>query len=726
MATSSNLPVVIPQSSQFGETSVGRLFRQSIVALRRNVWLALGLVALGLVLGVAATLLQTPRYTATTSMEIDERAQQILGEGLDTETADSDPWDIDRFLNTQLDVLRSRALAKQVAEELGLLEDDTFLTAMGAAVPDDAADEEARENAVLAQLRENLLIEPPENSRVVRVSFTSPDAALSARIVNSFAAEYIRSTLQNRFDSSSYAREFVSDQLEEARVRLETSERELNAFARAAGLIRSRDPQVRENIPANTSITAASLQQVNQAANAARAERIAAQGRWEAERATPLLSSQRVQTNSTVQSLMTRKATLETELQAARERYLDGHPTVERLQGELAITDRQLSTAANNVRASVRAEFIAAQRAEQALASQVRELRGETLAEQDRSVRYNTLAREADTNRKIYDELLERYSQLNASSGVASSNVTIIDTAMAPRMPSSPNMLANLLVGLLGGLVAAALAIFVRDQLDDAIRVPEDVETKLGLPLLGVVPKALRGDAGDELADSNSAMAESYMALRGAMLYATPEGLPPAFSVTSAEETEGKTTTSMALAQGLARMGKSVVLVDADLRRPSIHKRLGMANKAGTADYLMSDRGAAEFIQPGPVDGLSVITAGPSPVSAADLLSTPRLQDLITELRARFDVVILDTPPVLGLADAPTVVAQTGAVLFVVEAGRVRSGQLKSALRRLRFVRPAILGAAMTKFDPSLAGNSYSAYYGRDYYRYDSPDEAAV
>ncbi|GMN13362.1 GumC family protein [Altererythrobacter sp. MTPC7] len=726
MAKTANPAANSSLSSPFGDTSVGRLFRQSVVAVRRNLWLALGLVVLGLVLALVATLLQTPRYTAATSLEIDERAQAVLGEGLDTQPVDDNPWDTDRFLNTQLDVLRSRALAQDVATSLELLEDDAFLAAMDAAPPAGTLAEDARGEAVVDLLRDNLDVVPPENSRVVRIAFTSPDAALSARIANAFAAAYIRGSLQGRFESSSYAREFVSGQLDEARERLEASERELNAFARSAGLIRARGNGEQDGSSAGTSITASSLIQVNEAANAARAERIAAEGRWNAERATPLLSSQRVLANSTVQSLMTQKAQLETELQAARQRYLDGHPTVERLQSELAITERQLGSAASNVRNSVRAEFVAARQAEQALAGQVGELRGQTLAEQDRSVRYNTLAREADTNRQIYDELLQRYSELNASAGLSASNVTVIDEADPPRRPSSPNMLVNLLVGLIAGLVAAALAVFLRDQMDDAIRVPEDVEGKLGLPLLGVVPKAQGGNPESELADPHSAVAEAYMALRGSMLYATPAGLPDAFSVTSAEETEGKTTTSLALAEGLARMGKRTVLVDADLRRPSVHRRLGIANGSGTSDYLTSERAAADFLQAGPVEGLSIVTAGPTPASAADLLSTQRLRDMIAELKATHDVVVLDTPPVLGLADAPAVVAQTGAVLFVVEAGRVRSGQLKSALRRLRFVHPAILGAVMTKFDPNLAGNRYSAYYGRDYYRYESAAEGAA
>ena len=333
MAKTANLPVVVPQSSPFGDTSVGRLFRQSVVAVRRNLWLALGLVLLGLVLALVATLLQTPRYSATTTLEIDERAQQVLGEGLDTQAVDDNPWDVDRFLNTQLDVLRSRALAGKVAASQKLLENDAFLVAMDAQPAGAELDEAQREEAVAAVLRENLEVEPPENSRVVRLSFSSPDATLSARIANAFAEEYIRGSLQGRFESSSYAREFVSGQLGEARERLETSERELNAFARSAGLIRARGNGEQDGSTAGTSITASSLLQVNEAANTARAERIAAEGRWNAERATPLLSSQRVLANNTVQSLMTEQARLETELQAARERYLGAHPTVERLQG---------------------------------------------------------------------------------------------------------------------------------------------------------------------------------------------------------------------------------------------------------------------------------------------------------------------------------------------------------------------------------------------------------
>ena len=719
----SNLPVAHSGSSVFGDTSLGRLWRHAWIAVRRNLWLALGLVALGLILGLVATLLQTPRYTATTALEIAERSQQVLGEALDAQAPDENPWDVDRFLNTQIDILTSRALAARVADALKLAQDDAFLTAMDVPPGEGAAAASRRADTVVDVLQAHVSVEPPENTNVVRLSFESPDAALSARIANAFAANYIRSTLQGRFESSAYAREFVSGQLEEARERLESSERELNAFARGAGLIRARDGDGSDGSGAGTSITASSLREVNTAANTARAERVAAEGRWEAERATPLLSSERVLANPAVQSLLTKKANLETELQAARQRYLDGHPTVERLSGELAITERELNSAARNVRNSVRNEFVAAQRAERELAAQVGSLRGQTLAEQDRSVRYNTLAREADTNRRIYDELLGRYSELNASAGIATSNVTVVDEADPPRLPSSPNLPMNLALGLLAGLVAAAGAVLLRDQLDDAIRVPEDIEGKLGLPLLGVIPKG--EDAREPMADPHSPIAEAYMALRGSLLYATPDGLPPAFSVTSAEETEGKTTTAIALATGLARMGRSVALVDADLRRPSLHRRLGLENETGTSDFLTGAVAVDGLLRDGGIPGLTVVTAGPTPGSAADLLATPRLAELIAALRAGHDVVILDTPPVLGLADAPSVVAQAGAVLFVVEAGRVRSGQLKSALRRLRFVRPAVLGAVMTKFDPALAGNRYSAYYGERYYSYRAEPEPA-
>lgn len=716
-----------PEAREGLGASIREFARQANRAIRRHLWLALGIVGAGILLAVVATMLDTPRYTAVSTIKINDQGEQVLGEEFDAQADGSSGWDIDRFLNTQIDILRSRALALRVARALDLFDDPRFFAAMEVPVPAAGTSEAVRRELVIGKLRENLDAQLPQSTRIVQIGFTSADAEFSARIANAFAEEFIKANLQNRYESSDYARSFVAEQLEEARVQLEESERELNAYARSAGLIRTRSPEAQNGeAPVTGSVTASSLMQINQAANEARAARIAAESRWNAERATPLLSSQTVLANPTVQGLMTRRAEVEAELMAARERYLSDHPAIQRLETELASTQRQLQNTANSVRNSVRAEYLAARSAESRLAAQVSRLQSATMAEQDRSVRYNTLAREADTARSIYDGLLQRFRELNAAAGVAASNVTIIDEADPPLAPSSPNLLLNLALGLLGGLGLAALVVFFRDQFDDSVRVPEDVEAKLGLPLLGVIPKAETDDPDAELGDPKSPMTESYNSLRGALFHTTRQGLPPVMAVTSAQATEGKSTTSLALASGLARMGVRTVLVDADLRRPSLHHRFGIENEHGLAQLLTSADPAMSAVRDSGKSGLHLLPSGAIPVSASELVTSPRMAGVLEELAENFDAVVIDSPPVLGLADAPALAALADGTIFVIEAERAHSGQLKTALKRLRVVNPVLLGAVLTKFDPNRAENRYASYYGYDYYRYDRQEAQAA
>jgi capsular exopolysaccharide synthesis family protein len=577
---------------------------------------------------------------------------------------------------------------------------------------------------VIDLLIKNFKSDLPIETRIAEIQFTSTDPKMSATIANAFTTEFIQWNLQRRFDSSSYARKFVQDQLGEARVRLENSEQDLNAYARQAGLIRARDPS---NTEANTSnsVTTSSLLQINQAANDAQARRVAAESRWNAERAQPLLSSPAALASPPVQELLNRRSELQAQLDSARDRYLESHPTVQRLTSQLKNTNDQLTLAATQARDSVRADFVAAKAAEQRLRSQVGTLESATLHEQDRSVRYNTLAREADTNRSIYEGLLQRFRELNASAGITASNVSVIDQAEPPVDPSSPRPLLNLAVALFLGLVTAAAVVFLKDQLDDRVRVPEEVEQKVGLNLLGVVPEAKGDDPIEALRDPKSIVSESYSALRSSLLYSTRDGLPQLMLVTSAQASEGKSTTSFAAARSMAMVGKRTLLLDADLRRPSIHRIAGVDNKIGLSNLLVGDRTVDEAVVAGEMEHFFILPSGPVPPSPAELLSSPRLLALFETLRAKFDFIVIDSAPVLGLADSPGLSALADGVLLVIEANRGRGGQLKAAIRRLRLMKPTILGAVLTKFDPNAAGNAYSTYYQYDYYQYRSAEERA-
>jgi succinoglycan biosynthesis transport protein ExoP len=699
-------------------------FRYLAAAIRSNLWLIAGIMAAALAIAVAATLLDTPRYSAIAAIQINDTGDRVIGDKDDT-TSVNEAYDVDRFLKTQTDVLRSRGLALRVAQKLKLESNAAFFRAMQRDPPGPQTSREVTRNAVLGLLSGNLTVTLPRDSRIVTVAFNCADPVIAAQVANAFVEEFIQSNLQRKFDSTAYARGFVAQQLGEAKTRLETTERELNDYARAAGLIRTAnaaDAEDGNRGRGGGSVTTASLLQLNAAANDARAARIAAESRWRAVSSGPPLASREVLSNGSVTSLLTQRAQLEAALQEDLTRHLDDYPSVRQKRAELAKLNSELNATAASVRAAIRADYLAAQSQESQLAAQVAQLKGETMAEQDRSVRFTTLEREADTNRTLYDGLLARYNELNATAGISASNVSVIDAAEAPLSPSSPSLTRNLLIALIAGFGLAALTLFLKDQLDDAIRVPEDVEHKLRLPLLGVVPTASDKDPEADLLDPKSPVSEAYNSLRGALLYSTTAGLPQVMLVTSAQPSEGKTTTSYAVAAGLARMGRNTVLVDADLRRPSVHKRVAHDNARGLTSLLTSSDPIESAIVASAQAGLALLPSGPVPPSPTELLSSTRMEQIVLELAKSYEVVVIDSPPILGLADSPVLSALVDGVIFVVESDRGRRGSLKTALRRLRAMRPVLLGAVLTKFDPTRAGNRYSEYYGYQYYQYESAD----
>ena len=702
-------------------------FRYLTAAIRANVWLITAIVAAALAIALVATLLQTKRYTASSTVQINDSSGGVLGSKEDLPGDSMPSYDIDRTLKTQTDIVQSRGLALRVAQKLNLVGNARLYEAQGMKAPPPGSDPQALRDQAASLLTGNLTVRLPRDSRIVAISYESSDRELSAQVANAYAGEFIQSNLQRKFDSSSYARSFLGEQLDEAKLKLENSERALNAYARAAGIIRTGASSVdgadgKTVTDRGSSITSASMQQLNAAANDATARRIEAEGRWRAVSSGPLLSSPLVLANSTVITLLTEKARVEAQLSQDRANHLPDYPSVRAKQAELTTLNQQLNSVASNVRNSVRSDYQAALSVERSLQSKVGELKAQTMTEQDRSVQYNLLAREADTNRQLYEGLLERFKTLNAVAGVSLSNVSIIDNAEVPKTPSSPNLLKNLLFGLILGVGLASLIVFFKSQFDDAIRVPEDIDTKLGLPLLGVIPQAPADDVEQELADPKSAMSEAYNSLRGSLLYSTSEGLPQIMLVTSAQASEGKTTSSMAIAAGLARMGRRVLLIDADMRRPSLHGRFKLPNEHGLSTLLTSHEPLASHIAKTPQDNLMVLVAGPIPPSPTELLSTSRMEGIFQEAASNFDVVVVDSPPILGLADSPLMSALVDGVIFVVEAERSRHGSLKAALRRLRAMRPVLLGTVLTKFNPLKAGNRYSEYYGAGYYQYEHTD----
>lgn len=705
-------------------------FRRILNLLRREVLWIGGIVTAAVALGVIATLLMTPMYTAKASVLVEQQADQIL-EGSELTPAAS-YQDADRFLQTQVDVLNSRSLATRVVQAEKLTTDSSFFEALkgnlpeASDLPSDLSGKKALDDYRLEQaielLQKNLSINLPRESRVISIGFRSADPALSAKIANSVAQRYIEGNLNRKFESSSYAREFLGQQLQEARAKLEQSERELNGYSRAAGLIRVAGQGVNADRETTLSVTNESLVQANSAANQAAAERAAAEDRWQAIANVPVLTTPQALANPAMQAMIKQKAEIDAQLASARARYLDDYPSVLALKTQSARVEEQIQALGTGIKRSVYLDYRAALEKEKTLQGEVAELKGAALTEQDRGVQYNVLKRVAETNRSSYDALLERYNQLTATAGASANNVSVVDIAEVPSEPTSPSFPKNIAIALLLGLGSAAAFVFLKDHFDDTIRSPLDVESKLGVPMLGLIPHVgndAEGAALDQVrSDPKLPISEAYVSLVTNLNYATADGIPSSIAITSSQASEGKSTTANAIAIDLARLGRKVLLIDADMRRPTLHRIKEMKLEGGLSDVLSGNAQLADVVrQDSEESGLSFVLAGPRPPEASLLLGSGRLGALIKDAQSLAEVVIVDCPPMLGLSDTASIAAHVEAVLIAIDSSKGHRGAIKSALRRLSLVNARIIGAVLTKFDPKNANSEYG-YYGYNYYSY--------
>lgn len=726
-ALNNQATVPIANSYPSGDDETVQLDLHSVyTAIRRNIVGIAAIIGLCLGLGIVATLLSVPQYVATSSVLVEQETEKIIEDSMSNAGGYQDA---DRFLRTQADIIGSQALAVRVVEAEGLAEDPNFFEAMGAEFPTEESTEGEqlgpdglpglRRAIATKLLLDNLGVNLPAQSRLLEISFESSDPSISASLANAIATNFVESNLARKFDSSAYAREFLSQQLADARSKLEQSERDLNQYSRAAGLIRVSGQGQNADRETTLSVTNDSLVQINAAANAAAAERIGAENRWLNIRNVSPLSIPQVLSNQAVQQLLAEKSKIEAQLAEERVRHLDDHPNVRSLRAQLAGINEQIEAVGQSIKRSVRLEYEAARDREDAIQAKVSNIRGEALDEQDRGVQYNLLKRVAETDRALYNTLLTRFNELSATAGAASNNVSIVDIAEVPREPDSPKPLLNMLLALMGGFVVSGLFVAAREILDDVVRSPSDVEDKLGLPLLGMVPQAENEKIEEDLEDPKSAASEAYQSLVTNLRYSSADGIPKTILVTSSQQGEGKSTTALQLAREFARLKRRTILIDADLRRPTLHRQLENGQSIeGLTALLAGEKTLEQVATPSGSANLDYVTALPMPPAPSALIATADIASLVRQLTSQYDHVIIDAPPVLGLSDAPTFAAIINSTILVIDASKGRAGGVKSAMRRLELVNASIIGAVLTKFDPQQAGSAYS-YYGTGYYTYE-------
>ena len=566
---------------------------------------------------------------------------------------------------------------------------------------------------------EHLKVTPVRGSRLVRISYDSVDPVLAATIVNATMDGFIESNLERRFQASAYARQFLEEHLGEQKQKLEDSERALVAYATAQHIVNvgaSGSSADGKSGGDGESLTGASLTALNESLAQAMGQRILAEQRWKAANSASVMALPDVLGNPAVQSLQARKAQLESDYQDKLRIYKPDFPAMQQIKAQIDETDKQIDAQVANIKESLHEQYQVAQRQESSLGGQVAGLTSSVLDLRNRSIEYNTLQREVDTNQQLYDGLLQQFKAISVAGNVGSNNISKVDSAIVPNKPDQPRPLLNVLAAIAAGLVFGVLLAFGLEYLDDSIKVPEDVEAKLGLPLLGSIPVLEKGmGAKEALADGRSALSEAYYSVRTALQFSTDTGVPKSFLVTSARPSEGKSTTALALAQNFARLGMRVLLIDGDLRNPSLHHYVSCDNTAGLSNYLIGASNLFDVVQATDRQNLFLMPCGPLPPNPAELLASGKVRGLLAKADDQFDLVIIDGPPIMGLADAPLLASVTAGTVLVVEAGTTRRGLARAAIRRLLTGQAHLLGAVLNKFSLRKAGYGYAYGYGYSY-----------
>jgi polysaccharide biosynthesis transport protein len=717
------------------------------------------LVSLLVILSLAAStvlFLITPKqYQARARIQIERRSLSPIA-------GSENPW-LDSYLNmefypTQYQLLGSRGLAERVVVDLGLAEDPTFNPG-GAALTrpsEELTDPEAADAAVLGRLAGRLLgglqVEPVAATQLVDVIYRSSTPQFAARAANGFAEAFIDWGISTRSHTAGRASSFLVSQIEALKQEVQDKEAKLQAFSRETDII-SLEP--------GSNVVLQRLQSLNENFMQAKAERIEKESRFRALRDAPRESVADDQSDGTISELMAELRKLEREYQTKLQTYKESWPGMVELRAEIergeVNLNRAISESVTNARKSANAEYLTALRREQSLENEIEKAKTELLDQGSAVVELSTLQIEISTSRDLMDKLLRQQSETEVAARLQTtreSNIRIVDRALVPGGPYRPSLRQNLIMGLGFGLMLGVGAVFLIEYMDRTIKTPEEVERRLLLPNLAVIPdvtasgrsgygygygygygvgKKPEGGRGGRLRSvmerqgssvapdqiellphdrPRLSVSEAYRSLRTALLLASAKELG-VVAITSAGSGEGKSATSTNLAVVMAQLGRRVLLIDGDLRKPRLHEVFGISNRAGLVNILAGGEDPNRVTLPANVANLHIIPSGPIPPNPSELLASVRMRELLRRARSLFDFVIIDTPPVLAVTDATVIGSQTDGVILCLRAGKVLREDARTCRDRLLLNDVKILGAVLNRHRESSGP-------GRKYYYYES------
>lgn len=698
-----------PQQKLINVSAIrGILFRQR--------WLVAAALVIALIGGLVVTLLATPMYAASSTVRVEPHGTYILeGQDVRQGIASNQVYDL---LSTQVSVIQSRNLAETVAANLNLGERyDLLGEDIDESRPPNMTDEawrNSKEKRAASILKASVSADVPDDNWIIAIRYVSDDRVLAAEMANAYSDAFVASDTQSSVEENKYAQEVLQEQIQLIRGRLQEAEEASNDYARSTGII--MQPTSGEEGASGVTLTGVKLGNINQRVSQARAARIEAEQRWRSIQNLPAAQLPEVQTNSVLQNLVTQRSAKQTELADLRQRYNDDFPQIVNILSQISSIDQQIERISADVKATVRNDYVVARNQEQALERELSALTGETMVEQDRQVQFSVLEREAQALRDQLKTLLDRYNTISSASNINSGQLSKLDPATVPGAPFSPNLIRNMTLALVFGIAMAGGLAVLRETFDDRIRSLEEVEDKVGLPLLGHTPFVESRDLEQEETNRFSALMEAYASIRSAIDFSLPRN-QNVIQLTSSQASEGKSTTAVILAELFASLGRKTLLIDADLRRPSVARLLDIEDpQAGLVEVVLGHTDLQSAVVKGIHENLEILPIGSISPNPTEVLASPQMREFIEKNRQEYSLIIFDSCPIMGLADAPLLARLVDSTIFVLEANKVHFGQAKAAIRRVRASGGSILGVILTKYRALEAGQSYNYQYG--YYQY--------
>jgi polysaccharide biosynthesis transport protein len=694
-----------------------------LMVLRKHQWMILTFLLTVVTVVTIATFRMKPVYVASARVEVDRENPNAL------QFQDSNSYDMymdmEDYLETQAKILDSQTLAMMTIRSLDLARFPEFggnPRELINAGPNQA------EPPILGAFLSRLSVARVPNTRLIEVQFEAENPELAARVVNAHVQNYIEENFKSRYDATTQASQFLSSELEELRIKMEDSENARVAYERQNQIWM---------VDANQNTTTQKLEDLSKALTDAQTDLAKKEAVFELAHSPNADSLPAVQTNSAIQDLLKEKSDLDQQYSKAVTQFGPNYPLVQRIAAQRNDIDQQLLDRKQAIIQQIDADYHETEKRASLLARDLnrQESQANTLAE--KLVQYNILKHDAESNKELYDGLLQKLKEAGVSAGLRSSNIRIVDPALVPSSPSRPQKARNILLAILVGMVGGVGLAFFREYLDNTVKSPDDIQTLTGLPSLAVVPAFSEGSSGRSLAKISrrigaaahadeprvavlssqrptSAISEAFRALRTSLLLSQADRPPQVILVTSALPREGKTTAAANLAVTLAQLGDRTLLIDCDLRKPGVRHALSLPSgrEMGLSSYLAGVVPLNEVIVPHPtIENLEAIPTGPVPPNPADLLSSRRMGEAIEELRKHFKFIVIDSPPIMAATDAVILSAVSDGVLLVVWSGETPKEAFTRSRELLAAVKGRLLGVILNGVDSSAPDYYYSYRY---------------